>query len=96
MIQSIEQRLSIVELVATEILNIQHSFFNKDSDELIPLNMKRIADKLNVHETTVSRAASGKYIQTSRGIFEMKYFFNPAVPTISWTSKIKSLCKKIF
>ena len=53
MIQSIEQRLSIVELVATEILNIQHGF-NKDSDELIPLNMKRIADKLNVHETTVS------------------------------------------
>jgi len=95
MIQSIEQRLSIVELVAAEILNIQHSFFNKDSDELIPLNMKRIADKLNVHETTVSRAASGKYIQTSRGIFEMKYFFNPAVPTISGRVRSNHYAKNI-
>ena len=83
MIKSIDQRLSIVEQVASEILNIQYSFFNNDSDELIPLNMKRIAEKLDVHETTVSRATSDKYIKTSRGIFEMKYFFNPAVPTIS-------------
>ena len=83
MIKSIDQRLSIVEQVASEILHIQYSFFNNDSDELIPLNMKRIAEKLDVHETTVSRATSDKYIKTSRGIFEMKYFFNPAVPTIS-------------
>ncbi len=83
MIKSIDQRLSIVEQVASEILQIQYSFFNNDSDELIPLNMKRIAEKLDVHETTVSRATSDKYIKTSRGIFEMKYFFNPAVPTIS-------------
>jgi len=83
MIKSIDQRLSIVEQVASEILNIQYSFFNNESDELIPLNMKRIAEKLDVHETTVSRATSDKYIKTSRGIFEMKYFFNPAVPTVS-------------
>ena len=83
MIKSIDQRLSIVERVASEILNIQYSFFNNDSDELIPLNMKRIAEKLDVHETTVSRATSDKYIKTSRGIFEMKYFSNTAVPTIS-------------
>ena len=83
MIKSIDQILSIVEQVASEILNIQYSFFNNESDELIPLNMKRIAEKLDVHETTVSRATSDKYIKTSRGIFEMKYFFNPAVPTVS-------------
>ena len=71
MIKSIDQRLSIVEQVASEILKIQYSFFNNDSDELIPLNMKRIAEKLDVHETTVSRATSDKYIKTSRGIFEM-------------------------
>ena len=45
--------------------------------------MKRIADKLDGHETTVSSPTSDNYIKTSRGIFEMKYFFNPAVPTIS-------------
>ena len=95
MIQSIDQRLSIIELVATEILKIQYSFFNKDSDELIPLNMKKIADKLDVHETTVSRATSGKYIQTSRGIFEMKYFFNPPVPTVSGQMRSNQYAKNI-
>lgn len=83
MIQSIDQRLSMIERIANEIIQYQKEYFKDGVLGLKPLNMKKIASVLDVHETTISRAVSGKYMQTPRGLIEMKYFFKPGVKTIS-------------
>ena len=83
MIQSIDQRLSMIERIANEIIQYQKEYFTDGVLGLKPLNMKKIASVLDVHETTISRAVSGKYMQTPRGLIEMKYFFKPGVKTIS-------------
>jgi len=76
-IQSIDQRLSTIYRIAVEIVRIQREFFDFGVAKLKPLNMKTIAKILEVHETTVSRAISGKYMQTPQGLLSMKYFFVP-------------------
>ena len=83
MIQSIDQRLSMIERIAGELITLQYGYFERGVTGLKPLNMKRIAEILEVHETTVSRAVAGKYMQTPRGLLAMKYFFKPGVRTIS-------------
>ena len=83
MIQSIDQRLSMIERIAGELITLQYDYFEQGVTGLKPLNMKRIAEILEVHETTVSRAVAGKYMQTPRGLLAMKYFFKPGVRTIS-------------
>ena len=83
MIQSIDQRLSMIERIAGELVTLQHDYFERGVTGLKPLNMKRIAEILEVHETTVSRAVAGKYMQTPRGLLSMKYFFKPGVRTVS-------------
>ena len=80
-IQSIDQRVSTIYRIAVEIVRIQRGFFDYGVSKLKPLNMKTIAELLGVHETTISRATTGKYMQTPRGIFSMKYFFTPGVKT---------------
>ena len=62
---------------------------------LKPLNMKVIAEKLGVHETTISRATSGKYMQTPRGLLEMKYFFTTAIKSISGATVSNEYAKKV-
>lgn len=94
-IQSIDQRLSIVERIALELVDIQLAFFKEGEMGLKPLNMKVIAEKLGVHETTISRATSGKYIQTPRGLLEMKYFFKPAIKSISGADVSNEYAKKV-
>ena len=66
MIQSIDQRLSMIERIANEIIQYQKEYFKDGVLGLKPLNMKKIASVLDVHETTISRAVSGKYMQTPR------------------------------
>jgi RNA polymerase sigma-54 factor len=83
MIQSIDQRLSMIERIAGELVTLQYDYFERGVMGLKPLNMKRIAEILEVHETTVSRAVAGKYMQTPRGLLAMKYFFKPGVRTVS-------------
>lgn len=83
MIQSIDQRLSMIEQVATELVGIQHDFLERGPIGLKPLNMRQMAETLGVHETTVSRTASGKYVQTPQGLFDLKYFFKPGVRSVS-------------
>lgn len=80
-IQSIDQRMDTIYRIAVEIVRIQRDFFDHGVSRLKPLNMKTIAGLLDVHETTISRATTGKYMQTPRGLLSMKYFFNPGVMT---------------
>lgn len=94
-IQSIDQRLSIVERIALQLVDIQSTFFKDGEMGLKPLNMKVIAEKLGVHETTISRATSGKYMQTPRGLLEMKYFFTPAIKSISGGTVSNEYAKKV-
>jgi|TARA_B110000438_G_scaffold303682_1_gene366467 RNA polymerase sigma-54 factor len=77
LISSIEQRQQTIERITREILIYQEAFFEEGSSKLKPLTMNQIAERVGVHETTVSRAIANKYIRTPHGIFELKYFFTP-------------------
>ena len=80
-IQSIDQRMNTIYRIAVELVRIQREYFDYGVSHLRPLNMKTIAELLDVHETTISRATTGKYMQTPRGLLSMKYFFTPGVAT---------------
>lgn len=81
LIKSIQQRQQTIFRIATEIVKVQREFLEKGVSHLRPLTMSEVAVVLGVHETTVSRAISNKYMQTPRGTFEMKYFFTPGFKT---------------
>lgn len=97
-IKSIEQRKNTIYKVAQSILKFQKDFFDKGEKALKPLTLKDIANDIGVHESTVSRATNGKYMQTPRGIFELKYFFSSSISnrngSISSTS-VKSMIKDL-
>ncbi len=75
LIKSIEQRRMTLYKVVESILKFQRKFFDEGNNALKPLVLKDVAEDIGVHESTVSRATNGKYVQTPRGIFELKYFF---------------------
>lgn len=81
LIKSIYQRQQTIYRIAREIVQVQRDFLEHGVSHLKPLTMAEIAGKLGIHETTVSRAISNKYMQTPRGVFEMKYFFTPGFTT---------------
>lgn len=81
LIKSIHQRQQTISNIAHEILTRQTEFFEKGPTALRPLTMVQVAEVVGVHETTVSRAISGKYVATPWGVFEMKYFFTPGYQT---------------
>ena len=81
LIRSIGQRQETIRRIAEELVKHQDTFFRRGTDYLKPMNMAQIAEIVEVHETTVSRAISGKYIATPHGVFEMKYFFKPGYKT---------------
>src|SRR5881398_1272014 len=81
LIKSIHQRQQTISNIAHQIVSRQRGFFDKGSSQLKPMTMVQIADAVGVHETTVSRAISGKYMSTPQGVFEMKYFFTPGYQT---------------
>ncbi len=83
LIRSIHQRQQTIHKIATEILRHQPGFLASGSGHLRSLNMATVAAEVGVHETTVSRAISGKYIATPHGVFELKYFFTHGVKTES-------------
>ncbi|PIE24409.1 MAG: RNA polymerase sigma-54 factor [Planctomycetota bacterium] len=82
-IDAIHQRQSTIERIATAIVEKQAEFLRKGVRYLKPLRMQEIADEVGVHISTVSRASSGKYIQTRQGIFDMKRFFGSGTETNS-------------
>jgi RNA polymerase sigma-54 factor len=81
LIKSIHQRQQTILNIANEIVNRQHEFLENGTASLKPMTMVQIAETVGVHETTVSRAISGKYMATPQGVFEMKYFFTPGYQT---------------
>lgn len=80
LISAIEQRRSTIQKITAEILKRQFEFFENGIESLKPLKMQEIADAVGIHVSTVSRAISGKWIETPRGIFPMKFFFASAAP----------------
>ncbi len=81
LIKSIHQRQETIRKISEELVTRQKPFFLAGPSKLQPLTMATIADTVGVHETTVSRAISGKYMHTPHGVFEMKYFFTPGYQT---------------
>ena len=79
LVKSLHQRATTILKVATEIVEQQEAFFTKGVEYLKPLVLKDIADEIEMHESTVSRVTSNKYINTPRGIYELKYFFTAAI-----------------
>jgi RNA polymerase sigma-54 factor len=78
-IQSVNQRNHSLLKVARALVEYQRNFFIKGPKYLAPLTLKDIAQEVGVHETTVSRIANGKYMQTEFGIFELRYFFTNSI-----------------
>jgi RNA polymerase sigma-54 factor len=79
LVKSLDQRARTILKVAEEIVRQQDGFFTHGVQHLRPLNLKTVADKISMHESTVSRVTSNKYMATPRGIFELKYFFTSAI-----------------
>ena len=77
--RSLHQRATTILKVATELVRQQDGFFTKGVQHLKPLVLRDIADAISMHESTVSRVTSNKYMATPRGIYELKYFFTPAL-----------------
>lgn len=81
--KSLEQRARTILKVSAEIVRQQDAFFTHGVEHLRPLNLKTIADAIGMHESTVSRVTSNKYMSSPRGLFELKYFFTASIPARS-------------
>lgn len=79
LVKSLDQRARTILKVASEIVRQQDGFLTYGVRHLRPLNLRTIADAISMHESTVSRVTSNKYIATPRGLFELKYFFTAAI-----------------
>ena len=79
LVKSLHQRATTILKVASEIVSQQDAFFRHGVSALKPLVLRDIADVIEMHESTVSRVTSNKYMATPRGIFELKYFFTSSV-----------------
>ena len=80
--RSLDQRARTMLKVAREIVRRQDAFLSQGVRHLRPLNLKAVAEQIGMHESTVSRVTSNKYIETPRGTFELKYFFTSAIQSI--------------
>jgi len=81
LIQTIEQRRRTMIKVMNCIIREQREFFDKGIGFLRPLTLQQVARQIDMHESTVSRVCSGKYVQTPRGVFELKFFFSSGLET---------------
>jgi RNA polymerase sigma-54 factor len=79
LVRALHQRATTILKVTSELVAQQEAFFANGVEFLKPLTLRDVADAVGVHESTVSRVTANKYLGMSRGIFEMKYFFNSAV-----------------
>jgi RNA polymerase sigma-54 factor len=81
LIKSIHQRQRTIVRVMESILRFQRGFFDRGPEALRPLNLRDVADDIGMHESTVSRVTTNKYVQTPHGVFELKFFFNSSIRT---------------
>ena len=99
LIKSIHQRQRTIYRVTKSIVKFQRDFFDKGVDHLKPLVLRDVAEDIEMHESTVSRVTTNKYVQTPQGLFELKYFFNSGINTTGGDSvaseSVKSKIKEI-
>jgi RNA polymerase sigma-54 factor len=79
LVRALDQRAKTILKVSSEIVRQQDAFFANGVQHLRPLNLKTVADAIGMHESTVSRVTANKYMATTRGIFELKYFFTSSI-----------------
>ena len=79
LVKALDQRQRTIIKVASEIVKQQEAFFRNGVSHLKPLTLRQIADAIEMHESTVSRVTSNKYLSCARGLFELKYFFTSAI-----------------
>jgi RNA polymerase sigma-54 factor len=100
LIKSLHQRQTTIANIGREIVKRQREFMDKGIAHLKPMTMAQVAEVVGVHETTVSRAVSGKFIDTPQGVFEMKYFFTAGLQTASGSdvsnTSVKDMIAEIF
>lgn len=93
LIKSIEQRRETIKKIVEAIIKKQRDFFDKGLKYLYVMTMEEIAEEIEMHESTVSRATTGKYLQTPHGVFNLKFFFNSGIENLSSVS-IKAIISK--
>jgi RNA polymerase sigma-54 factor len=79
LVRALDQRARTILKVSNEMVRQQDAFFARGVEHLRPLNLKTVAEAIGMHESTVSRVTANKYMATTRGIFELKYFFTSAI-----------------
>ena len=77
--RALDQRARTIVKVVSEIVKTQHGFFDRGPEALRPLTLRQVADAIEMHESTVSRVTSNKYLLCDRGLYELKYFFGSGV-----------------
>ena len=93
LIRSIEQRRRTLHKVMQNIIELQPNFFDIGSRHLLPMTMKQVADRVGVHESTVSRATANKYVATAHGLFSLRSFFSAGVSAVDG-STLSATCVK--
>lgn len=83
LVKSLDQRANTILKVSSELVRQQHAFFVRGVEHLRPLVLRDIAEVIEMHESTVSRVTTNKYMATPRGLFELKYFFTSAIASAS-------------
>ena len=99
LIKSIHQRQRTIYKVTKSIVKFQREFFENGIEHLKPLVLRDVAEDIEMHESTISRVTTSKYVQTPQGLFELKYFFNSSISTTEGDSvaseSVKSRIKEI-
>ncbi|MDA9619861.1 RNA polymerase factor sigma-54 [Alphaproteobacteria bacterium] len=90
LIQALDQRAKTILKVSSELVRLQKKFFEGGIQYLAPVNLKKIAKAINMHESTVSRVTTNKYIATPIGIFEMKFLFTNAIGSLDNSNQYSS------
>jgi RNA polymerase sigma-54 factor len=93
LIKSVEQRQKTIHKVATSIINFQRDFLDHGIEYLRPLVLRDVANDIGMHESTVSRVVTNKYMHTPQGVFEMKYFFHSGISS-SYGEQVSSVTIK--
>jgi RNA polymerase sigma-54 factor len=86
LIKSIHQRQRTIYKVTESIVQFQRNFFDKGVTHLKPLVLRDVAEQIQMHESTISRVTTNKYVHTPQGVFELKYFFNSAINSVEGDS----------
>ena len=94
LVKALDQRARTITRVATELVKQQEGFFEHGVSQLKPLTLKVIAEEIGMHESTVSRVTSNKYLSCARGVFELKYFFTSAIQAADGGDAVSALAVK--